>query len=156
MKKLLCAGLLAALGIIGCYRCAFAFYVPAAPALRGIGGANVQTIDTDFRSLEQAALLFSSENPEEAIYLTDGVNHVALLAQYTDNPSRFADISHYGFIVDSRGWWIGIAVTGSDSTREYVTQAARTHGWLGSSDISVPPGDAVFGGRDSVVWKFVK
>ena len=155
MKKFLSV-LLAVFGVIGCFSEAFAFYASAAPYLRGIGSADVQAIDAEFRSMEQAALLFFSENSSEANSLTPGVNHAGLLSQYTDVPARFADSSRYGFLTDSRGWWIGIAVSGSDPAREYVVQAAGTQGWLGSSDTSTPPGNAIFNEGDSVVWKFLR
>ena len=143
-------------GIVWCSSDVFAFYIPVAPTLKGVGNANVQVIDADFRSMEQAALLFRLEDPSEANNLSLGVNHIGILAQYSDAPGRFADSSNYGFLVDARGWWIGIKVSGSESTREYVKQAAGSHGWLGSPDTLIIPGSAVFGEGDSVVWKFLR
>ena len=153
MKKLLLTILLSMFGVIGYFSETFASHAPAAPSLRGIGGANVQAIEADFRAMEQAALLFFSDNPGS---LAPGVNYADLLARYTDVPTRFGDSSRYGFLADSRGWWAGISISGTDLTREHVADAAGRYGWLGSSDTSIPPGDSIFNVGDSVVWKFLR
>jgi hypothetical protein len=112
----------------------------------------------DLRALEGAALLFRLENLAEANGLAENVNHVELLARHTDFPTRFGDTENYGFFVDARGWWLGVAVQGADATRETVAQAAGDHAWYGSSNTMTVPGDALFssGAGDGAVWKLLR
>jgi hypothetical protein len=121
-----------------------------------MGKANVLAIEADLRSLEQAALLFRSEDPAGAEAVAQNVNNIALLARYTDVPGRFEDASRYGFIADSRGWWLGVIVTDSDVMRVSAAEAAGSHDWIGSPDTMTPPGDAIFEMKDGVVWKLLR
>ncbi|MDR1732890.1 MAG: hypothetical protein LBR61_12440 [Synergistaceae bacterium] len=146
--------LLLAAVVITCNSGAFAFYIPVAPTLKGIGNASVQAIEADMRALEQAALLFRSENPS-AGSLPKNVNHVELLAPYTDIPGRFGDVTHYAFFSDERGWWIGAAVPGGEA-RSSAAQAAPAHEWFGSPNATTAPGSAFFGGNDGFVWKLLR
>jgi hypothetical protein len=134
---------------------AFSFFVPAEGGLAGLGKGNVQAIEAEFRAMEQAALLFRSENPTEAGGLQEGVNHIADLSKYPDAPSHYSDTQRYGLLVDSHGWWLGIAVPKAESMREYVVQASGSKGWVGSPDTSTPPGSD-FRLEDEVVWKLFK
>jgi hypothetical protein len=148
------SGILLAMGIFVCRpSTAFAFYLPVEPGLKGVGSANVQTLEADLRSLEQAAILFRSENADA---LSENVNNIALLARYTDIPSRFGDTESYGFFVDSRGWWIGAAVQDMDAMRDSAAGAAGSHGWIGSANTMTPPGNAAFGAGDGAVWKLLR
>jgi hypothetical protein len=124
--------------------------------LKGIGRANVLALEADLRSLEQAALLFRTDDSAGAGNLEANVNNVALLARYTDTPSRFGDASHYGFIADSRGWWIGVAVSATDVAHDAAVDAAGSRSWIGSPNTMTPPGDAVFGANDDVVWRLLR
>jgi hypothetical protein len=132
------------------------FLIPAEPGIRGIGGASIQTLAADLRTLEGTALLFRSEEPAEANSLAENVNHVGLLARRTDFPTRFGDTSNYGFFIDSRGWWLGVAVQGAGAARETVAQAAGDHAWYGSPDTMTVPGNALFGVEDGAVWKLLR
>ena len=135
---------------------ALPFYVPAGAGVKGLGRANVQAIESEFSAMEQAALLFRTEDYAGANNLEEGVNHVANLSNYTDAPGRYTDTERYGLLVDSRGWWLGVAVPKADSMREHIVQAAPGKGWLGSRDTFTPPGKAAFQTKDEIVWKLFR
>jgi len=135
---------------------AFPFYVPAGSGIKGLGRANVQAIESEFSAMEQAALLFRTEDPAGANNLQEGVNYAADLSNYTDVPGRYTDTERYGLLVDSRGWWLGVAVPKADSMREYVAQSAPGKAWFGSRDTSTPPGKAAFQAKDEIVWKLFR
>ncbi|MDR3229905.1 MAG: hypothetical protein LBT65_00550 [Synergistaceae bacterium] len=148
---------LAAMGILACsFSGAGAFYIPVEPGLRGMGSANVLAIEADLRALEEAALLFRSEDSAGAEAMAHNVNNIALLAGYMDVPGRFEDASRYGFIADARGWWLGAVVTDSDVMRVSAAEAAKNRNWLGSPDTATPPEGTVFEIKDSVVWKLMR
>ena len=147
---------LAALATLAFSAPALPFYVPAEIGMKGLGKGNVEAIELEFHAMEQAALLFRSEDPAGAGGLQEGVNHVANLSKYTDAPDRYADTQRYGLLTDSRGWWLGVAVPKAESMREYVAQAAAGRGWVGSPDTSAPPGNAAFHSGDGVVWKLFR
>ena len=133
---------------------AFSFYVPADVGLRALGRGNVQALESEFRAMQQAALIFRAED-SAAGNLQEGVNHIAYLSGYTDNPGHYSDEQSYGLLVDSRGWWLGVAAPEAESMREYV-QAAADRGWFGSPDTSTPPGNDTFQTGDAIVWKLLR
>ena len=133
----------------------FAFYIPVEPSLRGIGNANVQAIEADLRTLEQAVLLFRMDNHSGA-NLSENVNNIDVLAGYTDVPSRFGDAGSYGFFIDSRGWWVGAAVQDANVMSSSAANAAGGHGWVGSANTMTPPGNATFTTSDGAVWKLLR
>ena len=135
---------------------ALSFYVPVEGGLTGLGQGNVQAIESEFRAMQQAAMLFRAEDPAGAGDLQEGENHIGRLSKYTDAPGHYSDTERYSLLVDYRGWWLGVAAPKADSMREYVINVAANNDWLGSSDTYTPPGNAAFGSDDEVVWKLFR
>ena len=142
------------------------YYIGVFVALADVAGRRYQpsvttsNIITGLRSIKSAALMLEGERTEP---LTEGVNHIALLATYSDNPTRFLDAysSRYTYIVSGDVHWVGYKLdsAGADRRGEKVRtrlfSRAKTVGLYGSLNIGVPPtsnDEAQVYHRDNAVW----
>ena len=110
------------------------------------------------RSMKTAALMLGDDSTEP---LTEGVNHIALLAAYFDNPTKFLDADYrYAYIVSNDIHWVGYRLNrrggeGQD-VRNRLVSIAKNLGICGSFNTGVPPVSNdeahVYHGRDNVVW----
>ena len=130
-----------------------AYYVPTGVALKGLGGAHADAVGMDLSTLEQASLLFFSDEAEAAATLQGG-NHISLLAKYTDVPAKFDDPGTYSFYAVNGAWWTGIAVMNNEG-RTQLASAAANHGFYGSDSLDTPP-VGVYSSNNLVVWKQVR
>ena len=126
-----------------------AFYVPADPGLKGIGGAQRQAILSDLRNLAAVARLFQTQEPDTAASMQEGVNYISSLAKYTDVPSKFDDEDMYAFLVVAGEWWVGVSIL-DNTARSSI--ASASDGLYGSSDIRTPPQSNPFQDADSAAW----